>query len=612
MSDLNSTVKQVTERIIERSKVSRQEYIARMAAAVAKGINRSTLSCGNIAHACAASTGSEKKAYLDGQSPNIGIITAYNDMLSAHQPFESFPNVIKSAALKLGATAQVAAGVPAMCDGVTQGQSGMELSLFSRDVIAMSAAVGLSHQCFDAVTFLGVCDKIIPGLTIAAASFGHLPAIMLPAGPMPTGLPNDKKAEVRQQYAMGKADKSQLLAVEVASYHSPGTCTFYGTANTNQLLMEIMGLHLPGASFVHPNTPLRNSLTRYGVQRLTQIVNGAKEFTPAYTILCEKNFVNGLVGLLASGGSTNLVIHLIAMARAAGIIIDINDFSDLSAVVPLISRVYPNGVADINGFQMAGGMPVFIAELLKKELLHRDVTTVMGQGIEHYVKQPQLDSHDNLVWNEIELASSAYDILSPIEKPHAATGGLVVLEGNLGRSIMKVSSLKPEQMVVSAPCRIFHDQDSVRQAFESGELDCDVVCVVRFQGPQANGMPELHGLTPVLSAIQSKGYKIALVTDGRMSGASGKIPAAIHLSPEAAVGGEISKLRDGDWITVDALNGELHVKADGFEQRASVTVDLSHNQSGCGRELFDVFRQRVSTPDVGASALFSTSNKNNE
>ena len=605
-STVNSTVNKVTQKIIERSKHSRDAYIANMEAAVAKGVTRSNLSCGNIAHACATAVGNEKSTYLDGQAPNIGIITAYNDMLSAHQPFESFPNLIKAAALELGATAQVAGGVPAMCDGVTQGQSGMELSLFSRDVIAMSAAVGLSHQCFDAVTFLGVCDKIIPGLTIAAASFGHLPAIMLPAGPMPTGVSNDKKAEVRQQYAMGKADKSQLLAVEVASYHAPGTCTFYGTANTNQLLMEIMGLHLPGASFVHPNTPLRERLTRYGVQRLTQIVKGQKEFTPAYKILCEKNFVNGLVGLLASGGSTNLVIHLVAMARAAGIIIDISDFSELSAAVPLISRVYPNGIADINGFQMAGGMPVFIAELLKKELLHRDVTTVVGQGIEHYVKQPQLDSNDNLVWNEIELASSAYEILSPIEKPHAVTGGLVVLEGNVGRSIMKVSALKPEQMVVSAPCRIFHDQDSVREAFEKGELDCDVVCVVRFQGPQANGMPELHGLTPVLSAIQSKGYKVALVTDGRMSGASGKVPAAIHLSPEAAVGGSISKLRDGDWITVNADSGELQVKVDDFEQRTSAIVDLSHNQYGCGRELFDVFRQRVSTPDVGASALLSS------
>ncbi|MGH1439366.1 MAG: phosphogluconate dehydratase [Cellvibrionaceae bacterium] len=600
---MNKVVKKVTQNIIDRSHSSRGQYLERMQKAVAKGVNRSSLSCGNLAHACAASSKQEKNIYTKDNGPNIGIVTAYNDMLSAHQPFEAFPNIIKKHSLELGATAQVAGGVPAMCDGVTQGQSGMELSLFSRDVIAMSAAVALSHQCFDAVIFLGVCDKIIPGLTIAAASFGHLPTIMMPAGPMPSGLPNEQKADVRQQYAMGRVNKKQLLVAEMGSYHKPGTCTFYGTANTNQLIMELMGLHLPGSSFINPNTPLREALIQYGVYELVQRVHGKTGFTPVYEILSEKNFVNAMVGLLASGGSTNLVIHLIAMARAAGIVIDIKDFADLSAVVPLISRVYPNGFADINDFQAAGGMPVFISELLKIDVLHRDVKSIVGSNLEDYLLSPVLNENEKLAWKETELESNAYEVLSPSKKPHSTTGGLVLLEGNLGRSVVKVSALKPEHMVIRAPCRIFHDQESLKQSFEAGELDCDLICVVRFQGPQANGMPELHGLTPILGAIQSKGYQVALVTDGRMSGASGKIPAAIHISPEASVGGAISRLRDGDVISFNANKGILVAEVDDLNERSIMAEDLSQSHIGCGRELFKNFRENVSASEDGASVF---------
>lgn len=609
MKDLNAIVHSVTQDIIERSKPTRQAYLERMHRAEGN-VNRANLTCGNIAHACAAEKNSDKQLYTQTNAPNIGIVTAYNDMLSAHQPFASYPDIIKQAANKVGATAQVAGGVPAMCDGVTQGQDGMELSLFSRDVIAMAAAVALSHQCFDGAIYLGVCDKIIPGLMIATASFGHLPTIMMPAGPMPSGLPNEEKAAVRQEYAAGKTNKDNLLAAEMSSYHAPGTCTFYGTANTNQLIMEMMGLHLPGASFVNPNTPLREALTRYGVERLTQLVYGSEDYTPAYEILSEKNFVNGLVGLLASGGSTNLVIHIIAMARGAGVILTLEDISTLSSAVPLISKVYPNGMADINAFQAVGGMPVFINELLSEGFLHNDVKTVFGSQLEDYLRTPILDENDQLEWQQQELASSSYDILATIKKPHSKHGGLELLTGNLGKSIIKTSAIKPEQMKIVAPCKIFHDQQSVKVAYEAGELDCDVVCVIRFQGPQANGMPELHSLTPLLSNVQAKGYKVALVTDGRMSGASGKVPAAIHVSPEANAGGAISQLRDGDIITVDSINGILNAEAsDGLtsiESREKISADISHYHSGCGRELFDIFRQRVSTAAEGACALFDS------
>ena len=466
MITINSIVETVTNRIILRSKPHRDKYLQQTLAAIDKGINRNQLTCGNLAHACAAASAKEKKSYIANNSPNFGIITAYNDMLSAHQPFEKFPQLIKDSALKVGATAQVAGGVPAMCDGVTQGQSGMELSLFSRDVIALSAAVALSHQCFDAAIYLGVCDKIIPGLTIAAGTFGHLPAIMLPAGPMPSGLSNGQKTKVRQEYAQGIANKKQLLAAEMGSYHGPGTCTFYGTANTNQMIMEIMGLHLPGASFVNPNTPLREALTHYGVFRLSEVVKGQKEFTPAYKILSEKNFVNAIVGLLASGGSTNLLIHLVAMAKAVGIILDLEDFSELSAIVPLLCRVYPNGSADINGFQQAGGMPVFISELLKSGLLHSQVTTIVGDDLNAYLKTPVLNQNGELNWMQKDLQSSAYEILAPVKKPHSLTGGLILLEGNLGRSFIKVSSLESCQLDVRAPCRIFHSQEAVKAAFD--------------------------------------------------------------------------------------------------------------------------------------------------
>lgn len=604
MKKLNSTVEKVTQRIIERSRPTRDDYLDRMQSAVESGVQRSNLTCGNMAHACAAASVKEKTIYAKDNTKNLGIITAYNDMLSAHQPFQGYPDMIKETALELGCTAQVAGGVPAMCDGVTQGQSGMELSLFSRDVIAMAAAVGLSHQCFDSVVYLGVCDKIIPGLTIAAATFGHLPALMLPAGPMPSGLPNEEKALVRQKYAAGEASKDDLLKAEMTSYHSPGTCTFYGTANTNQLIMEIMGLHIPGGSFVNPNTPLRKALTQYGVKRSLEITQGQKDFTPAYEILSEKNFVNGLVGLLASGGSTNLVIHLVAMARAAGIIIDLQDFSDLSQAVPTISRVYPNGWADVNSFQKAGGMPVYISELLKGGYIHNDVKTVMGESLNDYLLTPQLTDDEQLEWVQTDLISTVPEVLCSVDEPFSDTGGMVLLEGNIGRGIIKTSSLKSDQHIIKAPAKVFNSQEAVKEAFNAGQLDEDFICVVPFQGPKANGMPELHGLTPILSALQAKGFKVALVTDGRMSGASGKIPAAIHVSPEALAGGGIAKVKTGDMIEVNALTGELSVETNDFEGRQLETVDLSHYHQGCGRELFTAFRDKVGLAEDGASLFF--------
>jgi phosphogluconate dehydratase len=611
MTQLHSVVNAVTQRIIERSRQTRDDYVQRMEAAVDTGVKRAHLSCGNVAHACAASTTDEKGLYVSEESKNIGIVTAYNDMLSAHQPFQHYPDIIKQAALQHGATAQVAGGVPAMCDGVTQGQAGMELSLFSRDVIAMSTAVALSHQCFDAAIFLGVCDKIIPGMTIAAASFGHLPIMMMPAGPMPSGIANEEKASVRRQYATGEADKIQLLDVEMGSYHSPGTCTFYGTANTNQLIMEIMGFHLPGASFVNPDTPLRDALTGHGVQRLLELTKGEKEFTPAYRILSEKNFVNGLVGLLASGGSTNLVIHMVAMARAAGIILDLQDFSDLSAITPLISRVYPNGWADINSFQDAGGMPVFISGLLEAGFLHNDVSSVAGDQLSDYCQTPTLNE-DKIQWSKSENVSNDASVLVSARQPFSPTGGLVVLDGNLGRCIIKTSALAADQLVIRAPARVFSNQEELESAFQADELNQDCVCVVRFQGPQANGMPELHGLTPILSALQTRGHKVALVTDGRMSGASGKIPAAIHVSPEALVGGAINKIRDGDIILLDAEQGILSLEIDDLSEREAAVCDLSADHVGCGRELFAGFRQKVSAAADGACVLFPQMGQKND
>ncbi|MEQ8653247.1 MAG: phosphogluconate dehydratase [Kiloniellales bacterium] len=599
---LNATLEAVTANIVARSKASRATYLERCGRAIEAGPGRAHLSCGNLAHAAAAG-GADQQAIANGVGGNLGIVTAYNDMLSAHQPFERFPDLIREAARAVGGTAQVAGGVPAMCDGVTQGQPGMELSLFSRDVIALSAGVALTHNCFDAVVFLGVCDKIVPGLVMAAATFGHLPAVFLPAGPMTSGLPNKEKAEVRQRFAAGEVDRATLLASELASYHGPGTCTFYGTANSNQMLMEFMGLHLPGASFVNPNTPLRDALTREGAQRALALSARGNAFTPVSAILDERAFVNGIVGLHATGGSTNLVIHLIAMARAAGVLIDWEDFAKLSEVTPLMARVYPNGLADVNHFHAAGGLGFIIGELLEAGLLHPDTRTVAGDGLANYTAEPKVSDSGTVVWEAGAGESLNAEILRPAAHAFQPSGGLKLLRGNLGVACMKVSAVKPEHQMVEAPARIFHDQEAVKAAFKAGELNRDLVCVVRFQGPKANGMPELHSLTPLLSVLQDKGFKVALVTDGRMSGASGKVPAAIHVSPEALDGGAIARLRDGDMVRVDAVAGRLEVlvEADTWEHRPIAEADLSDSAFGLGRELFAAFRATVGTADSGAA-----------
>lgn len=598
---LNDTVFKVTERIIERSRGPRSAYLDKIARAADAGVRRAHLTCGNQAHAYAA-MGEDKAALVDERAPNIGIVTAYNDMLSAHQPFKDYPDRIKAAARAVGATAQVAGGVPAMCDGVTQGQTGMELSLFSRDVIALATGVALSHNTFDAALYLGVCDKIVPGLVIAAATFGHIPGIFVPAGPMTSGLPNDEKAKVRQQFAAGEVGRDKLMEAEMASYHGPGTCTFYGTANSNQMLMEFMGLHMAGASFVNPGTPLRDHLTEEAARRAASITAEGNDYRPVSEILDEKAFVNGIVGLMATGGSTNLVIHLPAMARAAGVILDIEDFNDLSSATPQMAKVYPNGLADVNHFHAAGGLAYMIGNLLDEGLLHSDVSTVMGDGLAHYVKEPKIEG-DALVWGDGPRESLNDKILRPASDPFQPTGGLKELKGNLGRSVMKVSAVAKEHQVVEAKARVFHDQESVKAAFKAGEITEDTVVVVRFQGPKANGMPELHSLTPTLSVLLQRGLKVALVTDGRMSGASGKVPAAIHLSPEAASGGPIAKVRDGDMIRVDATTGEIDVLEEDFDARAPVSVDLSDNEAGLGRELFAAFRGNCGLASDGAGTV---------
>ena len=597
---LHPTIARVTDRIRARSEATRSAYLARIATAGRAGPARGHLACGNQAHAYAA-MGAQKTELAAGRAPNIGIVTAYNDMLSAHQPFEDYPKLIRAAAREVGATAQVAGGVPAMCDGVTQGQPGMELSLFSRDVIALAAGVAMSHNTFDSSLYLGVCDKIVPGLVMAAATFGHIPAIFVPAGPMMSGLPNDEKARVRNLYAEGKATREELMAAEMASYHGPGTCTFYGTANTNQMLMEVMGLHLPGASFVNPGTPLREALTVQAVRRAAEISALGNDYRPAGEILDERAFVNGIVGLMATGGSTNLVLHLPAMARAAGVLLDLADFDDLSAAVPLMAKVYPNGLADVNHFHAAGGLQFLIGELLDAGLLHPDAKTVAGDGLEAYRQEPKLDA-GRLVWTAGPSASLNEKIVRPAADPFQPTGGLRQLSGNLGRGVIKVSAVAPERHVIEAPARIFHDQDSVKAAFKAGEFTRDTVVVVRFQGPQANGMPELHTLTPLLTVLQDRGLKMALVTDGRMSGASGKVPAAIHVSPEAACGGPLAQLQDGDVIRLDAVAGTLEVKAD-LSTRAPAQPDLSANSFGIGRELFEPFRRSVGTAETGAAVV---------
>lgn len=598
---LNDTVTRVTDRIIERSADSRSAYLARMRRAADDGPARAHLSCSGQAHAYAAA-GPDQAALATKSAGNLGIITTYNDMLSAHQPFERFPELIRDAARAVGGTAQVAGGVPAMCDGVTQGTAGMELSLFSRDVIAMAAGVGLSHNTFDAAVYLGVCDKIVPGLVIAAQAFGHIPAIFLPAGPMVSGISNDEKANVRMKFAAGEIGREELMAAEMAAYHGPGTCTFYGTANTNQMLMEFMGLHLPGASFVNPNTPLRDELTIAGAQRALAISHLGNSYTPVCDVLDERAYVNGIVGLHATGGSTNLLIHLVAMARAGGIILDWHDFSDLAEVTPLLARVYPNGLADVNHFHAAGGLGYMIGQLLEAGLLHEDVTTIAGKGLQRYTQDPKL-MDDRLDWVAGPTKTLNDKILRPATDPFQPTGGLKRLDGSLGAAVTKVSAVKPEHHMVEAPVRVFHDQDAVKAAYKAGEFTTDVIVVVRFQGPKANGMPELHSLTPVLANLQARGLNVALVTDGRMSGASGKVLSAIHVCPEAVDGGPIARLKDGDILRVDAHEGRLDIVTEGVLDRPLVTADLSGNEYGQGRELFANFRALVRSADTGASCI---------
>ncbi len=600
---LNATIERVTRRIVERSAPARSNYLDRMARARGEGVRRAHLSCGNQAHAYAAMGDADKAALVGASAGNLGIVTAYNDMLSAHQPFETYPELIRRAARDAGGTAQVAGGVPAMCDGVTQGQAGMELSLFSRDVIAMAAGIALSHNTFDATVYLGVCDKIVPGLVMAAATFGHLPAVFLPAGPMPSGITNDQKAKVRQQFAAGEIGRDKLMEAEMASYHGPGTCTFYGTANTNQMLMEFMGLHLPGASFVNPGTPLREALTVAGAQRALAISALGNSYTPACDVLDERAFVNGIVGLNATGGSTNLLIHLIAMARAAGVILDWEDFAEISDATPLMARIYPNGLADVNHFHAAGGLGYMIGDLLDAGLLHPDTRTVVGGGLAAYAEEPKL-LDGALTWVAGARKTLNDKILRPASDPFQPTGGTRRLAGNLGAAVMKVSAVLPERQSVEAPARVFHDQEEVKAAFRAGEFTADTIVVVRFQGPKANGMPELHSLTPILAVLQDRGLKVALVTDGRMSGASGKVPSAIHVSPEALDGGPLARLADGDVIRVDAIAGVLDVLTEGALDRPVVTPDLAVNGHGTGRELFEVFRSRVGAAETGASPLY--------
>ncbi len=601
MANLNETLDRVTDRIRERSRQSRNAYLKQMRAAASDGPHRSHVSCGNLAHAAAACPADAKKALARGDGPNIGIVTAYNDMLSAHQPLGAYPETIKATLAEAGATAQIAGGVPAMCDGVTQGQPGMDLSLFSRDVIAMATAVSLSHNVFDGALMLGVCDKIVPGLFIGAARFGHLPVIFLPAGPMSSGLTNDEKARVRQLYAEGKVGRDELLKAESESYHSPGTCTFYGTANSNQMMMEVMGLHLPGSAFVNPGTPLRHAIVEETARRVAATTALGDEYIPFCDVIDERAIINAIVGLHATGGSTNHTIHVIAMARAVGVNVNWDDFRDLSQVTPLLSRIYPNGSADVNHFHAAGGLGFVIRELIDAGLLHGDVKTVMGEGLAHFAAEPSLDD-GRLSWRKPPAQSGDPDVLRTVADPVSETGGLELLDGNIGRSVIKVSAVKPERRIVEAPAIVFHSQKDLIDRFKAGELNRDFVAVVPFQGPKANGMPELHKLTPPLGVLQDKGFKVALITDGRMSGASGKVPAAIHMSPEALDGGAIGKIRDGDIIRLDAEKGTLEVKcADGeLAAREIESPALDQDRWGTGRELFAGMRAHVTSAEDGA------------
>ena len=603
---MHATVDKVTRRIIERSRSTRDDYLNRMNTLKASSPQRGTLSCGNLAHGFAACGSGDKNTLKLMNKANVAIVSAYNDMLSAHQPYQRFPDLIRQAAHGMGSVAQFAGGTPAMCDGVTQGQPGMELSLFSRDVIAMSTAVALSHNMFDATVLLGICDKIVPGLLLGSLSFGYLPTILIPAGPMPSGLPNKEKQRIRQLYAEGKVGKDELLEAESKSYHSPGTCTFYGTANSNQLLVEVMGLHLPGAAFINPNTPLRDELTRAATEQVVKLSKPNGGTLGLADMVDEKSIVNALVALLVTGGSTNHTIHWVAIARAAGIIIDWNDYAELSSVVPSMTRIYPNGEEDINAFHDAGGTPFLIRELLSEGYLHEDVETVVGRGLEQYTRMPSMKD-DKLIWSPVAAESQAPSVLSSAAEPFAPDGGMKVLDGNLGRGVIKVSAVKKEHHRVEAPAVIFDHQNDLKAAFDAGELDKDCVVVVRFQGPKANGMPELHKLTPYLGVLQDRGFRIALVTDGRMSGASGKVPAAIHVYPEAANGGPLSKIRNGDIICVDAEAGKLAVAltSEELDQRTQVTVDLSASHTGLGREMFGWMRRAASSPEEGASFFWN-------
>lgn len=605
MNKLNPIIKQLTDRIVKRSEVTRKAYLTRMQAHYGKKVSRANLGCTNLAHAMAAETGSIQIKLKALEDPNIAIVSAYNDVLSAHQPYYRYPEIIKQLALKYNLTAQVAGGVPAMCDGVTQGQTGMELSLFSRDVIALATTIAMSHNVFDGILCLGICDKIVPGLLMGALSFGYLPAIFIPSGPMSSGIPNKEKAGVRKLFVEGKVGKDQLLESEIKSYHSAGTCTFYGTANSNQMLMEIMGLHIPGSAFVNPGTALRDKLTEYAIYQMSQINSHGNNFTPLCEVVNEKSIVNAMIGLIATGGSSNHTLHLPAIARCCGIIINWDDFSDLSKVVPLLAKVYPNGDADVNQFHQAGGVAYIISELLRGGLLHDDVKTIMGEGLSsHYMQNPYLDQDEKLAW--MPSTNQNKDILSTIEEPFSKDGGLKLIQGNLGRAISKVSAIKPEYRYVKAPARVFVNQDDVIRAYKRGDLNQDCVVVLCYQGPKANGMPELHGLTPALSSLQDQGYKIGLVTDGRMSGASGKVPNAIHLTLESLSGGVITKVRDGDIIELDLENGILHAHVEDkvLNQREPLVVDISSNEFGLGRELFSNFRKNVLSSEGGALSIY--------
>ena len=612
---LHPRIQEVTQRVIERSKNTRQDYLDRISHAKKQTRVRAGLGCGNIAHVMAACSSDDKARLKADEQPNLAIINSYNDMLSAHVPYKDYPDLIKDIATKYDATAQVAGGVPAMCDGVTQGRDGMELSLFSRDVIAMSTAISLSHDVFDGVFCLGVCDKIVPGLLIGALSFGHLPVFFLPAGPMQSGIPNKEKARIRQKFAQGLVSREDLLEAESASYHSAGTCTFYGTANSNQMLMEIMGLHLPGSSFINPYTELRDGLTGNAVETMLKQLTDDKESPCLADVISEKTIINGLVGLLSTGGSTNHAIHIVAIAKAAGIQVTWKDMSDLSEVVPLLTRIYPNGSADVNHFQAAGGMGFLMRELASAGYLHTDVKTMLGDGLAPYMTEPRLDKDDSLImsdstgptkvkWVDCPANSHDEEVLRPVSNPFSKQGGLQLLTGNLGKAVIKVSAVAEEHQTVTAPAKVFSSQGELQEAYSRGELNQDFIAVLKEQGPKAKGMPELHKLTPVMATLQDEGFKVAIVTDGRMSGASGKVPAAIHLAPEAVEGGIIAKIREGDLVTLDAPNGilKVHVSDEELAKREA-ELSLPSATFGTGRELFTGFRNIVSSADLGASAF---------